>query len=75
MLFLCRVRKALRDGKSTTVVDEFVKNKYTSNQKSYANKMPSIDYLFFPIQEREMNANPELVQNPAYESQNMFDKN
>ncbi|MBE6291077.1 MAG: RagB/SusD family nutrient uptake outer membrane protein [Bacteroidales bacterium] len=69
------VRKALRDGSSTATVEEFVKNKYTSNHKSYINKMPTIDYLFFPIAEREINTNPLLKQNPAYETLDMFDKN
>ena len=69
------VRKALRDGSSKDVVDRVVEKKYDSSPNSYKNKMPNIDYLFFPIQERELNANPLLVQNPAYETESMYDKN
>ena len=68
------VRKALRDGNAKDVVDMVVEKKYDSNPNSYKNKMPDIDYLFFPIQEREINANPKLKQNPAYETESMYDK-
>lgn len=69
------VRKALRDGSVKDVVDRVVEKKYDSSPNSYKNKMPDIDYLFFPIQERELNANPLLKQNPAYETESMYDKN
>lgn len=68
------VRKALRDGSVRDVVDMVVEKKYDANPNSYKNKMPDIDYLFFPIQEREINANPKLKQNPAYETESMYDK-
>lgn len=69
------VRKALRDRDVEDVVDKVVNKKYDSSPSSYKNKMPDIDYLFFPIQERELNANPLLKQNPAYETESMYDKN
>lgn len=69
------VRKALRDGSSSEVVNLVVDNKFDSNPNSYKNKMPNIDYLFFPILEREIKANPKLKQNPAFETESMYDKN
>lgn len=69
------VRKALRDGNVDATIEEVVNHKYSLSPSSYKNKMPDIDYLFFPIQEREINANPLLKQNPAYETESMYEKN
>ena len=62
------VRMALRtkDGTSKEMLDVMINNKYTSNQDQYRVKMSTINSLFFPISEREINTNPLLKQNEAY---------
>lgn len=62
-----------------TTVDIIVKGKFIANQKSYANKMPSIDNFFFPISERDLNTyggenEGKLKQNPAYETESTIEK-
>lgn len=85
------VRKALRITKTTaegesvndisSVVDVIVSGKYVSNPKSYKNKMPDINYFFFPIYERDLNTYAgeenagKLKQNPAYETESSIEKN
>ena len=54
---------------------EMLKNKYTSNESQYRAKMATIKSLFFPIAEREMNANSLLVQNDAYKVEDKVQKN
>ncbi len=54
---------------------EMLKNKYTSNESQYRAKMATINSLFFPIAEREMNANSLLVQNDAYKVEDKVQKN
>lgn len=63
-----------------STVDIIVKGKFISNQKSYTNKMPSIDNFFFPIYERDLNTyggenEGKLKQNPAYETESTIEKN
>lgn len=63
-----------------STVDIIVKGKFVSNQKSYTNKMPSIDNFFFPIYERDLNTyggenEGKLKQNPAYETESTIEKN
>ena len=69
------VRKALRDGTTGPMLDILITNKYESNQKAIRSKMTAMDCLFFPILERELHANPLLKQNPAYETEDMYEKN
>lgn len=69
------VRKALRDGNTGPMLDILINNKYESNQKAIRSKMTAMDCLFFPILEREIHANPLLKQNPAYETEDLFEKN
>ena len=88
------VRKALRTSKVTAegesvndisgVLDIIVNGKYVSNPKSYKNKMPDINYFFFPIAERELNTysgkvdengDPLIKQNPAYETKSTIEQN
>lgn len=69
------VRKALRDGNTGPMLDILINNKYESNQKAIRSKMTAMDCLFFPILERELHANPLLKQNPAYETEDLFEKN
>ena len=58
------VRKALRE--NTTENIKFVADKLISGAASVKNKMVSIDNLFFPINIEELRFNKNLVQNPAY---------
>ena len=58
------VRKALRE--NTTEKIKFVADKLISGAASVKNKMVSIDNLFFPINVEELRFNKNLVQNPAY---------
>ena len=69
------VRKALRDRTTGPMLDILISNKYESNQKAIRTKMSAIDCLFFPILEREINTNPLLNQNPAYETDDVYEKN
>lgn len=70
------VRKALYTGEKNidAIIEPVVSKKYSSNHKSYISKMPTIDYMFFPIEEREIDNNPLLVQNPAYETESIYEK-
>jgi hypothetical protein len=68
------VRKALRDGETGPMLDLLVERKYDSNRKDIRIKLGSINSLFFPISEREININPNLKQNEAYVTDG-FEKN
>lgn len=68
------VRKALRDGETGPMLDLLVERKYDSNRKAIRIKLGSINSLFFPISEREININPNLKQNEAYVTDG-FEKN
>ncbi len=68
------VRKALRDGDTSPMLDILINNKYKTNQKAIRTKMTAMDCLFFPILEREINTNPLLKQNPAYETDDVYEK-
>ena len=68
------VRKALRDGETGPMLDLLVERKYDSNRKAIRIKLGSINRLFFPISEREININPNLKQNEAYVTDG-FEKN
>jgi hypothetical protein len=54
---------------------EMLKHKYSSNYDQYQAKMATINSLFFPIAEREINTNPLLKQNEAYVTENKYEKN
>ena len=69
------VRKALRDGDTAPMLDIMVDHKYETNQKAVRSKMASMDCMFFPIAEREIQTNPLLKQNPAYEVDDLYEKN
>ena len=68
------VRKALRDGETNDMLDILVDHKYETNQKAIRSKMAAMDCLFFPIYQREIETNPLLKQNPAYEVEDMYEK-
>ena len=68
------VRKALRDGDTSPMLDIMIDHKYETNQKAIRSKMASMDCMFFPISEREVKTNPLLKQNPAYEEEDLYEK-
>ncbi|MGC3978584.1 MAG: RagB/SusD family nutrient uptake outer membrane protein [Paludibacteraceae bacterium] len=61
------VRLARRDGDTKRLV-KLVLRKYTSNQSVISGKLQKMDALYFPINEDELNSNPNLKQNPFYDS-------
>ncbi|MBN2765248.1 MAG: RagB/SusD family nutrient uptake outer membrane protein [Paludibacteraceae bacterium] len=61
------MRMARRDGKTNRLV-ETITRKLTENQSLVSSKMKVMDALYFPIHESEIDANPNLKQNPFYES-------
>lgn len=61
------MRMARRDGKTNRIVDIVVR-KLTQDQSLVKSKMKVMDALYFPISENELAANPNLKQNPYYES-------
>ena len=64
-----------KDQTSKEMLDVMINHKYTSNQDQYRVKMSTISSLFFPISEREINTNPLLEQNEAYETEENVEKN
>ena len=66
------VRKSLCDGNTTDMLDIMLPHKYGSNIGAYRAKMSNIDILFFPIHEREIRANHNLTQNPAYRIEDVY---
>lgn len=69
------VRKALCDGSTAPMLDIVIDRKYESNRGAYRSKLVNMYSLFFPIAEREINTNDLLVQNPVYETENVYEKN
>lgn len=69
------VRKALRDGDTDKMLGIMIDRKYESNKSAIQSKMAAMDCMFFPIQEREIKTNPLLKQNPAYETNDLYEKN
>lgn len=69
------VRKALRDGDTSPMLDIMIDHKYETNQKAIRSKMAAMDCMFFPISEREIKTNPLLKQNPVYEMEDLYNKN
>lgn len=61
------LRMARRDGDTKRLI-KFVIRKFATNQNVLSSKMQVMDALYFPINEDELNANPNLKQNPYYES-------
>ena len=61
------MRMARRDGKTSRLVETVIR-KITENQSVVSSKMKVMDALYFPIHENELEANPNLKQNPYYES-------
>jgi len=62
------VRLARREGNNTRLINFAIK-KYTENQSALRKKMNSPYSLYFPYNKDELDANPELKQNPAYNTE------
>lgn len=62
------VRMAQRDGNNARLINFAVK-KYSENQSAIRKKMNSQNSLYFPYNKDELKANPQLVQNPAYNTE------
>lgn len=67
------VRVALRDKKTDNIL--FVADKVEGASTAVRKKLNSINTLFFPIAESELNVNEYLVQNPAYENSTSVEQN
>ena len=59
------VRRARREG-STSHYSEAVSAKYGEASRAVKIKMAQMDFMYMPIYESELDANPNLSQNPAY---------
>lgn len=60
------LRLARREGSTQTVLGKYLLRKYTYNGDIIANKLSTINAMYLPINETEMNVNPNLVQNEYY---------
>lgn len=72
------VRVVLREANvETPEFQEMIDNKYASagNASQYKARMSTIDHLFLPIAEREINIHSGLIQNKAYETVDDVQKN
>lgn len=68
------VRVALRANSTQPIL--FIADKLGGGAgQALRKKMQTINTLFFPIASSELNVNPLLVQNPAYEESSILDKN
>lgn len=61
------LRKARRDGNNDYLSSNVIR-KQTSNTGAIQIKLTSTDGLYFPYSESELKYNPELKQNPAYDT-------
>ena len=68
------VQKALCEGSTKNILELIIK-KLDSNAGAVQSKMASINSLFCPIHEDELNLNPALKQNEAFKSNNSIEKN
>lgn len=59
------VRRARREG-NTDHFSEAVSSKYGEASRAVKIKMSQMDFMYMPIYESELDANPNLSQNPAY---------
>ena len=59
------VRRARREG-NTNHYAEAVSSKYGEASRAVKIKMAQMDFMYMPIYEDELDANPNLTQNPAY---------
>lgn len=70
------LRYALRRGSSTDMVETLLAPKYPSNeQTSIKSKLASMNALYLPIYDNELDANPKLKQNPVWDKNETISKN
>lgn len=73
------VRVALRENRKPADVFKdygYFDNKFVGmTTASYEAKLSTVDHLFFPIAEREINTHPKLWQNDAYKTEDWTEKN
>ena len=62
------VRRARRDG-STTYVSSLLSSKFTQNSSAMRIKMAMLEFLYMPFYEDELDRNPLLKQNPAFDKE------
>jgi hypothetical protein len=60
------VRMARRDGNTSQMLSKYLLRKYTYNASIISSKLSIMDALYYPVHRDELNANPELTQNPYY---------
>ena len=68
------VRIALRDGNTTSMLN-LLSAKYTSNSSAIKAKLATLNSLFNPVYEDEMDVNSALVQNPAWDTEDTIVRN
>lgn len=68
------VRRSRREG-NTTHFQTALSNKFAGASKSILIKMAQLDFMYMPIAKGELDVNPLLKQNPAYESDKQSSKN
>ena len=68
------VRMALRDGSTTSMLNELA-SKYTSNSSAIKAKLATLNSLFNPVYDDEMDVNSALVQNPAWDTEDTIVRN
>ncbi len=64
------VRLCRREGSNSRMVEK-VLSKFEENTAALRIRLSATDALYWPYNESEMRANPYLVQNPAYENENI----
>lgn len=62
------LRRARREGNNVNLISNAIR-KQTSNTGAIQIKLASVDGLYFPYSESELKNNPELKQNPAYDTE------
>lgn len=63
------VRMSRRDGNNTRLINKII-TKFQENTSAIRVKLSTQDILYWPYNHQEMVQNPNLVQNPAYETSN-----
>ena len=73
------VRRILREGTATDVINNYILRKYTSgmglSQSTVMSKINDVNSIFMPIHQDELRLNHLLNQNPFYEISDDISKN
>lgn len=64
------VRMCRRDGNNTRMLNKIMP-KFSENTVALRIRLSSADALYYPYNEKELRANPNLVQNPAYNNESI----